>query len=136
LGTLTGGANGYSTAHAINRSGQVAGASSLALASTIHAALFSGGSIQDLGALGGDYSAAYGINNSGVIVGESDVIQQGVTNVHAFVYTNGPGGSMVDLGTLGGNYSSARAIIDSGTAVGEAETVIGGNTVLHAFSYH
>src|SRR5262245_43330723 len=105
LGKLTPvGGSGYSSGHAINTAGQVAGETSLSLASTIHAALFSGGSIKDLGALGGDYSLANGINNSGIIVGESDVVQQGVTNVHAFIYTNGTGvGSMVDLGTLGGN---------------------------------
>jgi len=135
LGTLTSGGSGYSSGHAINRTRQVAGETSLALASTIHAALFSGGTIQDLGALGGDYSAAYGINSSGIIVGESDVVQLGVTNVHAFVYTNGTGGSVVDLGTLGGNYSSAKGVNDSGTIVGEAETIIGGTTLLHAFSY-
>ncbi|HTL58876.1 MAG TPA: Ig-like domain-containing protein [Candidatus Limnocylindrales bacterium] len=137
LGTLTPLAgSGYSSAHAINLSGQVAGETSLTLASTIHAALFSGGTIKDLGALGGDYSAAYGINKSGVIVGESDVlIAQGVTNVHAFVYTNGPSGSMVDLGTLGGSYSSAKGVNDSATVVGESETVIDGTTVLHAFMY-
>jgi probable HAF family extracellular repeat protein len=135
LGALTSGGGGYSSGHAINRAGQVAGETSLALASTIHAALFSSGTINDLGALGGDYSAAFGINNSGIIIGESEVVQQGVTNVHAFVYTNGTGGGMVDLGTLGGNYSSAKGVNDSGTIVGEAETVIGGTTVQHAFSY-
>jgi probable HAF family extracellular repeat protein len=135
LGTLTSGGGGYSSGHAINRTGQVAGETSLALASTIHAALFSGGSINDLGALGGDYSAAFGINDSGIIIGESEVVQQGVTNVHAFVYTNGTGGGLVDLGTLGGNYSSAKGVNDSGTVVGEAETVMGGTTLLHAFSY-
>jgi probable HAF family extracellular repeat protein len=133
LGTLTQGGSGYSSGHAINLSGQVAGETSLALASTIHAALFSGGTISDLGALGGDYSAAYGINNSAVIVGESEVVDQGVTNVHAFIYTNSASGPMVDLGTLGGNYSSARGINDSGTVVGEAETIIAGTAVLHAF---
>jgi probable HAF family extracellular repeat protein len=136
LGTLTPlGGGGYSSGHAINRAGQVAGETSLTLASTIHAALFDGGSIEDLGALGGDYSAANAINNFGIMVGESDIVQQGVTNVHAFIYTNVSGGSMVDLGTLGGNYSSAKAVNDSGTVVGEAETIIGGTTMLHAFSY-
>jgi probable HAF family extracellular repeat protein len=138
LGTLTpSGVSGYSSGHAINRSGQIAGETSLATASTIHAALFAGGTIQDLGALGGNYSAANGINNLGIIVGESDIVQQGITNVHAFIYTNGLGGSgnIVDLGTLGGNYSSAKGVNDSGTVVGEAETVVRGTTVLHAFSY-
>ena len=139
LGTLTPfGGSGYSSAHAINQSGVIAGESSLALASTIHAVLFSAGTITDLGALGGDYSAAYGINNSEVIVGESDVVDptSGTTNVHAFIYTNGISPGLVDLGALGGNYSSAKGINDSATTVGEAETIVGGTTVLHAFSYN
>jgi probable HAF family extracellular repeat protein len=132
LGTLGfNNVGGYSSAHAINRSGQVVGESSISAAqsSVIHGVLYDGGGKTDLGALGGDYSAANGINSLGVIVGESDVVQAGITNVHAFIYTN----VMRDLGTLGGNYSSAHAINDSGTIVGESETVIGGATYLRAF---
>jgi probable HAF family extracellular repeat protein len=135
LGTL--GANnisGYSSAHAINRNGQVVGESSVSFSqvSTIHAVLFANGSKTDLGALGGNYSAANALNNLGVIVGESDIVQQGVTNVHGFVYVAG-GPGMSDLGTLGGNYSSARGVNDAGVVVGEAETVFGGASYLRAF---
>jgi probable HAF family extracellular repeat protein len=132
LGTLAD-SSGYSSAHAINQSGDIVGESSLVDPSVIHAALYPrAGSPTDLGALGGDYSSASSINKSGVIVGESDAVSDGVTNVHAFVYSNG---SMQDLGTLGGGYSSAKGINDSGVIVGEAESLIEGATYLRAFVY-
>ena len=67
------GPTGYSSAYGVNRSGQIVGESSISFSdiSTIHAMMYSGGTWNDLGALGGSYSAAFGINNSGVIVGES-----------------------------------------------------------------
>ncbi len=135
LGTLAGNVTTYSSAHAINRAGEIVGESSISFlqASTIHAALWSGNTKTDLGALGGNYSSASALNNSGDIVGESDVVSQGVTNVHAFKYANH---NMQDLGTLGGNYSSATGVNDSGLIVGEAETLIGGISYLHAFSYN
>jgi probable HAF family extracellular repeat protein len=125
---------GYSSAHAINRAGAIAGEASISFnqAGTIHAVLYDGNAKTDLGALGGDYSSANALNNSNVIVGESDIVQQGVTNVHAFVYTNA---AIHDLGTLGGGYSSAKGVNDSGVIVGEAETVIGGVTYLRAFVF-
>jgi len=134
LGTLAG-LIGYSSAHAINRAGQVVGESSVSTsqANTIHAVLYEGGTKTDLGALGGDYSSANAINNSGEIVGESDVVSQGVTNVHAFKYSNK---TISDLGTLGGAYSSAKGINDAGVIVGESDTIIGGATYTHAFIYN
>jgi len=134
LGTLAGATIGYSSAHAINRAGQIVGESSVSFqqAGTIHAVLYDGNSKTDLGALGGDYSNASAINNSGVIVGESDVVNLGVTNVHAFQYSSH---AMSDLGTLGGTYSSAKGISDSGVIVGEADTLIGGVAYTHAFIY-
>jgi probable HAF family extracellular repeat protein len=130
LGTIGG---TYSSAHAINRSGQIVGESTVSLASgAVDAVLYSGGSKVDLGLLGGDYSSGTAINAQGVIVGESDVVSQGVTNVHAFLYT---GGTMHDLGTLGGGYSSAKGINNSGVVVGEAEQLIGGASYLRGFVY-
>ncbi len=136
LGTLAGTniQGGYSSAHGINKLGQVVGEATTTVAfnAPTHAVLYSAGSRTDLGTLGGNYSNGRGINDSGVIVGETDAASQGVTNLHAFVYTNG---AMHDLGTLGGAYSSAAAINNAGDIVGEAETVSNSVTYLHAFRY-
>ena len=137
LGTLGGTTvqGGYSSAHGINRSGQIVGeatTSNIGFNPPTHAVLYSGGSRTDLGVMAGSYSNARGINDFGVIVGETDSESQGVTNLHAFVYTNGV---MIDLGTLGGAYSSAAAINNSGDIVGEAETISNSVTYLRAFLY-
>ena len=69
LGALT--ADGHSAGVAINESGDVVGNSSVEEFGPSHAALFSGGTVTDLGTLGGAYSAALGINDKGDIVGWS-----------------------------------------------------------------
>jgi probable HAF family extracellular repeat protein len=121
----------YSTAHGINRQGQIVGGSSTNSAGTvIHAVLWNtNGAKVDLGVLSGTYSSANAINNSGVIVGDSSV--EGTTNTQAFIYTN----SIAPLGTLGGDYSSPKGINDAGVVVGESTEVAGGVTSLQAFIY-
>lgn len=111
LGTL-GGTDSY--ANGINDSGQVVGDSFTANDAAVHAFLYSGTSMQDLGNLGGD-SHALAINSLGRIAGYSATIAPN-GNEHATYYD----GSLHDLGTLGGQ-SHALGINNVGTIVGDVD---------------
>jgi probable HAF family extracellular repeat protein len=127
----------YSTANAINASGQVVGESSPGYAD--HAFLWTQGGtdgvatnpqMKDLGTLAGDTdSSAYGINNATPSHGVQVVGESGSGNVdrHAFLWQNG---AMTPLGTLGGTNSVAYGINASGQVVGESFTASGAD---HAF---
>jgi probable HAF family extracellular repeat protein len=117
--------SGYtdSFATALNDEGQVAGYSQINIGTPANpsysdeAFLYSQGTLQDLGTLGGKDSVATGINNQGMVVGYSTTSNG---SVHAFLYSKG---SMTDLGTLsGGTASYATGINNSGTVVGYSTT--------------
>ena len=114
LGTLGG---SFSFAFGINASAQVVGYS-YTTSGAYHAFLYSNGTMQDLGTLGG-YSSSFalGINASGQVVGESTT---GNTVFHAFLYSSG---SMIDLNSLiapssGWTLENAEAVNDNGQIVG------------------
>jgi probable HAF family extracellular repeat protein len=111
---------------AINASGQVVGYAVLP-SNVSHAFLYSGGTMIDLGTLGGSQSSAQGINASGQIVGFSDT--SGDQSRHASVYSDG---RMTDLGTLGGDRSFAQGINTSGQIVGGSFVP---NGYAHVFLY-
>ncbi|MBV9008966.1 MAG: HAF repeat-containing protein [Verrucomicrobia bacterium] len=129
LGTLGGvtSQGAASFGFGINNAGQIAGTSVLSDNTTNRAFLYSGGSLQDLGTLGGSTSSGFGINNTGDVVGQADTASG---DRHAFFFS---GGTMHDLGTLGGSNSSAVGINDSGEIVGSSTT--SGKTNSHAFLY-
>jgi probable HAF family extracellular repeat protein len=99
----------------VNNLGQVAGYTSDASFSPLHAFLWDNGTFTDLGTVGGATSQALGINDTGQVVGLSEISPQNHV-YHAFLWdsTNG----MQDLGTFGGFSSAATAINNSGQMVG------------------
>jgi len=125
---------GYtSTAHGINNSGQVAGSSGFPYIPATHAFLYDGGTMKDLGSLGGVYSDsidsyAAGVNDKGQVVGESKTT---IGTWSAFLYENG---TMKDLGSLGGENSAARGINNKGQVVGSSD-IVAFSPFSHAFLY-
>src|SRR5262249_42592121 len=95
----------------------------------------SGGTMADLGTLGGRFGDATAINNAGQITGSSYVA--GDVAYHAFLYTGTPGsgGSMADLGTLGGQNSRGFAINVAGQIVGWSSLLGVPSTFTHAILY-
>ena len=125
-----GGGSPYSTAVALNASGQVTGNSNVYDAN--HNALgqgaflYSSGQLTDLGSLGTAsngyrFTIPAALNASGQVVGYSAVYDANHTphSNDAFLYSNG---QMTDLGNLGGtgysSFSAAVAINDAGQIVG------------------
>ena len=128
LGTLGG---STSVAYAINSASQVVGYASPPTGS-VHAFLYSGGKMTDLGAFG-DASVAEAINTSGVVVGTAYVVNSnGTAAWHAFIYT---GGKLQDLNNLipsgsGWLLTEATGINDNGQIVSNATNTSG---YTHAF---
>jgi probable HAF family extracellular repeat protein len=113
-----------SRAFGINNTGTVVGDSAVIAASTTdsrirHAALFSKGSVKDLGTLKKQtFSRANSINSFNQIVGFSGPGLDSPKS-RAFFWSTSTG--MVDLGTLGGDYAQAFAINDSGSITGNSQ---------------
>jgi probable HAF family extracellular repeat protein len=113
LGTLGG---IYSSAAALNESGQVVGYSHLLANSALHPFLWKDGVPRlDLNTLGGTHAMALGINSSGQVVGNSQIT--GDTAVRGFVWNVN---AMSPLANLGGTRSRATAINDNGVMTGAA----------------
>ena len=113
--------SGYATS--INNLGQVAGGY-ITSNNELHAYVSTGGTLTDLGTLGGTWSSAYGINSIGQVTGTSLTS----SSVFRAFFTNSSG--MNDIGTLGGSNSYGMAINDSGHIVGNSQTLTGFS---HAF---
>ena len=98
----------------------------------VHATLWRGGQIQNLGTFGGYQSYAWSVNNLGQVVGFSsnttpdqstgNVFAFGATQTHAFLWQSG---RMQDLGTLGGPDSDALVINERGQIAGMSITSSG-----------
>ncbi|MEP0847384.1 MAG: hypothetical protein HRF50_11285 [Phycisphaerae bacterium] len=92
-----------------------------------HAARYVGGTLFDMGTLGGSFSYAYDATSDGRIVGASAVASDAAQ--FAFLWQ---AGAFHNLGTLGGLNSQAYAINEAGDVVGWAQTAGG---VSHAFLF-
>jgi probable HAF family extracellular repeat protein len=138
LGTLPGGTS--SCSQWVNDRGLIVGASTngqidpLLGVPEIRAALWKGGSVFDLGTLGGTESVGYGVTEHGEIVGGAlntisdpytsgffNFFISGATQVHAFLVKRD--GIMHDLGTLGtGTDSMAFYVNNEGQVAGQSFT--------------
>jgi probable HAF family extracellular repeat protein len=99
----------------INAKGQVVGAVDAA-DGNVHAFLYDGDKMLDLGTMGGESATAYAINALGQAAGWAN-LSNGKSR--AFLYD----GTMHDLGTLGGELSIGQDINDGGQVIGSATGV-------------
>jgi len=118
LGNLGGGLRTYTEAYGINSAGQVTGYSTLADGS-IHAFLYSGGAMSDLGTIAPYYSYGLSINIRGEVIGQLQTYVGGP--VGSFLYSNGRLRDLAEvLGPAGAAWTglTAAQINDSGWIVG------------------
>jgi len=105
----------------INNSGQVVGYSTHAGGGLYehHAVLWAGGTMTDLGVLGGgDWAQARAINESGQVAGYSRVAP--LPNWHPFMWQ---GGVLSDVGSAGGSQTAAYDINGAGWIVGSDNSI-------------
>ena len=134
LGTLRG--YPFSRANGINTFDQVVGSSSDKLDSDNSRAFIvsaPGGTMSDLGTLGGGHAQALGISNSGYVTGNSQVLSPIASgSTHAFLWNVTTG--MRDLGTLDGAFSYGTSINAQNHVVGYS-TINNYDSRVHAFLY-
>jgi probable HAF family extracellular repeat protein len=116
----------YVIPRALDELGQIVGSAAIAGDASVHAFLWNGTAMVDLGTLGGAESHALAVNGHGEAVGYS-ALPGGTVSTRATLWRNG---EIVDLGELGGGFSIAARINDLGEIVGNSLTT-GGQT--HAF---
>ena len=120
---------GLSIARGVNTSGQVVGQSPKRFPNVTpplqsRAFFWDGGSIEDLGTLGGLSGAARGINDTGQIVGFSRPLD--TSNQQAFVTSAADGTTQLEaLGALPGFPSSEAFAINEPEQIGESGEIVG-----------
>ncbi len=127
LNTL--GAEGYTRAEDINKSGHVTGISRID-ATVQHAFLWDGSTISDLGSTAADhFSAGLGINSADHVVGvTTDTLDSGNTAAQVWTLSG-----RITLPTLGGTEDVAVAINDSDFVVGASDVT--GDADFHATAW-
>lgn len=130
LGDIGGGQRTNTEPYAINNLGQVTGYSTAA-DGTIHAFLYSSGSMMDLGTLAPYYTYGVSINDSGQIVGEIETYVGGP--VGAFIYSNGTMSNLESVsdslangwtGLSVNQINNSGIIVGSGTHNGNATSFV------------
>ena len=129
LGTLgtSGTTSSGSAGNAINASGEVAGWTNTATAGVLHAALWTGTTTVDLGALAplssGSYSIANGINDSGQVTGYwATSGSQIINGSHPWLYSNGAMTSLPVPSNLTAPSCDPGEINNSGQIIGSCAT--------------
>lgn len=119
----------YSIGVGINNKGHVTG--QFSTRNGLHAFLYTGHGLRDIGTLGGRTSLGWDINDAGVIVGESTIAfpSDFFAPFHPFIYRNDV---MRDLGILqNGSANAAQEINNAGQVAGYSEV----DGAFHLFFY-